>query len=283
MTQEERTSITDALKEVIARLPGGADSPSGSRGKKLREELEGLSEQLRSRLAALDPIRQPDSFFDPADPRLFGVFAALALIGMDREPLASLETNRFYGSGVYALYYTGGFKAYQPISGTEHPIYVGKADPEMPHARTPRQQGEKLCGRLNEHRKNIAKAENLELADFECRHLVVASGWQTAAESALIGLFKPVWNKEMRILLGFGKHGDSAETRRNKRSPWDVLHAGREWAAAEKYAANLVEDSKSVGEIKEDVREHFKENQPVTDIQHIVKELIAQVRTVEAT
>jgi Eco29kI restriction endonuclease len=280
---EERPSIAAALKEIIARISEKQDTLTGARGRRRREELEGLTDELQARLATLDPIQHPDSFFDPADPRLFGIFAALALIGLDRVPLESVEQKRFYGSGVYALYYTGDFKTYRPISRTEHPIYVGKADPEQIHARSPRQQGEKLCGRLNEHRKNIDRAENLELSDFECRYLVVASGWQTAAESALIGLFKPVWNKEMRILLGFGKHGDSAETRRNRRSPWDVLHAGRQWAAAEKYAASMVEDSKSVEEINQEVGEHFKANKPVTDIQHIVKELIAQVRTVEAT
>lgn len=281
MTGEDPLSITAAFREVLNRLPDDPSEFAGRRGDRLRKELESLATELHARLARLDPVSHPDSFFDPADPRLFGIFAALALIGLDRVPLASVENKRFYGSGVYALYYTGNFPTYGPISGTEHPIYVGKADPEMPHARSPRQQGEKLCGRLNEHRKNIERAENLELSDFECRYLVVATGWQTAAESALIGLFRPVWNKEMRILLGFGKHGDSAETRRNKRSPWDVLHAGRQWAAAEKYAASQVEDSKSVGQINEEVMEHFRENKPVTDIQHIVKELVAQVRAVE--
>lgn len=282
MTRIERVSIAEALGSVISRIADSKDTLGGTKGRRARQELEGLSGELRAHLAALDPIQRPDSFFDPADPRLFGVFAALALIGMERVPLASLESNRFYGSGVYALYYKGAFKTYAPISGTEHPIYVGKADPGMPHARTPREQGEKLCSRLNEHRKNIARAENLDLADFDCRYLVVASGWQTAAESALIGLFKPLWNKETGILLGFGKHGDSAETRRNRRSPWDVLHAGRRWAAAEKYAANLVEDSMTAGDIKDAVREHFKDNIPVRGIQQIVHELIAQVKMVGA-
>lgn len=281
MTGEDPFSITAAFREVLNRLPDDPRELVGRSGGRLRKELESLATELHARLARLDPISHPDSFFDPADPRLFGIFAALALIGLDRVPLASLEEKRFYGSGVYALYYIGDFPTYGPIAGTEHPIYVGKADPEMAHARSPRQQGEKLCGRLNEHRKNIDRAENLKLSDFECRYLVVASGWQTAAESALIGLFRPVWNKEMRILLGFGKHGDSTETRRNKRSPWDVLHAGRRWAAAEKYAASRVEDSKSVGQINDEVMEHFKENKPVTDIQHIVKELVAQVRAVD--
>jgi hypothetical protein len=46
----------------------------------------------------------------------------------------------------------------------------------------------------------------------------------------LIGLFRPLWNNETRILFGIGKHGDSSETRANNKSPWDTLHPGRQWA-----------------------------------------------------
>lgn len=274
MTQSDFLTLADEFRAVLARLPEKPEDLSGTRGKKVREELEELAGELHARLALLDPTRHPDAVFDPADPRLFGVFAALALVGQERAPLAAVADNRFYGSGVYAIYYTGAFETYKRISRTEHPIYVGKADPAVPNARTPREQGDRLCGRLNEHRKNIARAENLDLADFECRYLVVATGWQTAAESALIGLFRPLWNKETGILLGFGKHGDSAETRRNKRSPWDVLHTGRKWAAADS-----IEDAKSPREIRAEVKEHLDAHAPVPDIQHIVKELMTQMRT----
>jgi len=274
VTQHDLSSLADEFRAVLARLPEKSEELAGPRGKRVREELEELASALRARLALLDPTRHPDSVFDPADPRLFGVFAALALVGQGRLPLAAMAENRFYGSGVYAIYYKGAFKTYNKIAGTEHPIYVGKADPAIPNARTPREQGDRLCGRLNEHRKNIERAENLDIADFECRYLVVATGWQTAAESALIGLFRPLWNKETGILLGFGKHGDSAETRKNKRSPWDVLHAGRKWAAA-----NSIEDAKSPKEIEAEVKEHFAEHAPVPDIQHIVQQLMAQMRT----
>lgn len=268
-------SLTNAFRDAIDRLPDKPEELAGSQGRKTRQELEELAAELSARLRLLDPTSHPDSFFDPADPRLFGIFAALALVGLDRQPLGSVEDRKFYGSGVYALYYNGPFPTYEPIARSEHPIYVGKADPALPNARSPREQGERLCGRLNEHRKNIERAENLELSDFECRYLIVATGWQTAAESALIGLFKPIWNKEIGILLGFGKHGDSADTRRNRRSPWDVLHTGRKWAAAD-----TIQDSKSPSQIEDEVRAHFRTNSPVTDIQHIVKELIKQVRVV---
>lgn len=88
------------------------------------------------------------------------------------------------------------------------------------------EQGAKLCGRLSDHRKNIDKATStLNLTDFEFRSLVVQSGWETAAEDYLIHLFSPIWNSETNILYGLGKHGDSATTRANKRSPWDTAQA----------------------------------------------------------
>jgi hypothetical protein len=274
VTPKDCLSLAEEFRAVLAKLPERPEDLAGNRGKKVRAELEEIAAEMRTRLTQLDPTRQPQSFFDPADPRLFGVFAALALVGQDRLPMVSMAESKFYGSGIYAIYYNGDFRTYEPIAKTEHPIYVGKADPAIPNARMPRDQGDRLCERLNEHRKNIERAASLRIADFECRYLVVATGWQTAAESALIGLFRPLWNKETGILLGFGKHGDSADTRRNTRSPWDVLHAGRAWAAA-----NTIEDRKSPREIEAEVKAHFVEHAPVRDIEHIVRELTAQIRS----
>jgi hypothetical protein len=274
VTREDLLSLATEFRAVLVRLPKKPKDLFGIRARRTRLELEKIADELQARLAVLDPTHYPSSFFDPADPRLFGVFAALALVGQKREPMASVATNKFYGSGVYAIYYSGNFSTYLPISGTENPIYVGKADPATPNARTPRAQGHGLCGRLNDHRKNIDGAANLRLADFECRYLVVATGWQSAAESALIGLFRPLWNKETGILLGIGKHGDAAETRRHPRSPWDVLHAGRKWATSKR-----VKDRKSSREIKAAVRGHFAAHAPVADIKHVVRELTAQIRT----
>jgi len=52
------------------------------------------------------------------------------------------------------------------------------------------------------------------------------------------------------------------------------------WATAEKYAANMVEDSMTAEDIKDAVREHFKDDSPVRGIQEIVHALIAQVKMV---
>ena len=57
------------------------------------------------------------------------------MIAQPRKPLANID--RFYGSGVYALYYNGDFAAYRKISKREQPIYVGKVDPADPSAKMP--------------------------------------------------------------------------------------------------------------------------------------------------
>jgi hypothetical protein len=182
-------------------------------------------QELGSFLNTLDPIRQPSAVFDPSNPKVVGRFVSLALVAQQRHPLA--EIPRFYGSGIYAIYYNGPFPLYAPISGSETPIYVGQAAPAINNARTPLEQGPRLCGRLSDHRKNIGTATTtLDLADFEFRSLVVQSGWETAAEDYMIHLFRPIWNSETSILYGLGKHGDDATTRANKRSPWDTLHQG---------------------------------------------------------
>ena len=214
---------TTASLNQFANAIRDADMTGPSR-KKILAAIAEMKESLDQLERDVDPVRLPDAFFDPAEPRLIGHFVALALISQDRERLAAIEP--FYGAGVYAIYYTGPEKIYAPISGTETPIYVGKADPPV-SAKSVVQQKTKLFGRLNEHRRNINKVAGINLTDFECRALAVQSGYQAAAESHLINLFRPIWNNETKILFGIGKHGDKAETRTNNRSPWDIVHPGR--------------------------------------------------------
>ncbi len=266
------TSISE-LQASLARLSNEAEQTSLSTPK--RKALEGQIKQaitdLTAVLARLDPIAQPSAVFDPSNPKIVGRFVALAMVAQDRHPLA--EIPKFYGSGVYAIYYTGGFPEYQAISGTETPIYVGQAAPAISNARTPSDQGPRLCGRLTDHRKNIGKAiSTLELDDFEFRSLVVQSGWETAAEDYLIHLFSPIWNSETGILYGLGKHGDSATTRANRRSPWDTLHPGRAWAA------KSTEDAKSVDQIRQELTEHFAKHPAYPDMESVLTSFIEELR-----
>lgn len=220
---------------------------TGPSRKKVLAAIANMREELAALERDIDPIDLPDAFFDPAEPRLIGHFVALALISQDRRPLSDIQP--FYGAGVYAIYYTGENHVYRPVSGSETPVYVGKADPPA-GAASLLDQETKLYGRLNEHRKNIEKVSGIDISDFECRALAVQSGYQAAAESHLINLFKPIWNNETKILFGIGKHGDSAKTRANKRSPWDTLHPGRRWAKDN-------QPGKSVARIEAEVADHF--------------------------
>ncbi|WP_170566245.1 Eco29kI family restriction endonuclease [Ruegeria atlantica] len=237
---------TAALLDQFTALVRDAEMTGPSR-KKVLAAIATMRENLDRLERDIDPVTLPDAFFDPSEPRLIGHFVALALISQDRRPLGDIKP--FYGAGVYAIYYTGDNPVYGPASRSETPIYVGKADPPV-GAATLLDQETKLYGRLNEHRKNIDKVAGIEIDDFECRALAVQSGYQAAAESHLINLFKPIWNNETKILFGIGKHGDSASTRANKRSPWDTLHPGRGWAEDN-------EPGKTVAQIESEVAQHF--------------------------
>jgi hypothetical protein len=272
MTKPSKRSPITELQSIIESLPE-ASSLSARRRKDLESELREVVEQLSDRLATLDPIARPTSVFDPSNPKVVGRFVSLALVAQQRHPLSAIP--RTYGSGVYAIYYTGDFAAYRPISKSETPIYVGQAAPVISNARTPREQGPRLCSRLSDHRKNIAKASStLNLEDFEFRSLVVQSGWETAAEDYLIHLFRPIWNSETSILYGLGKHGDSAETRANSRSPWDTLHPGRAWAAGSKV------DAKSPAVISRELTEHFAKHPAFQSLDEVLTSFLDELRQV---
>lgn len=224
-------SLLDSLLECLPDEPEALSALKTSERSKLHKSIERTIEALQLTLSSLDSIRQPPHVLDPSDPDVIGKLIAETLLVQPRHKLSDVE--KFYGSGVYAIYYKGPFPAYRLIAGTDKPIYVGKADPATPNAVSPSMQGPRLWRRLQDHRKTISLATTtLSIADFDCRFLVVKSAWQSTAETYLINRFKPVWNNEMGICYGFGKHGDAATTRSNTRSPWDTLHPGRKWAGA---------------------------------------------------
>lgn len=262
--------------EKLVELVEAADTDTdATKARRLRLIIETAARRLAERAKALDPIRRPEAIFDPSNPKTAGRFVALTLVAQPLHGLGNLR--EFYGAGVYAIYYKGAFDAYAPLSGADHPIYVGKADPEDPAAKDAIGQGVKLFGRLNEHAKNIRKAtSSLSIDDFECRFLIVQSGFQTAAEDHLINFFKPIWNSETNICYGLGKHGDSAGTRANKRSPWDTMHPGRKWADA------TTEDQKAPELIRRQIAEHFTRHPPCKDIHQILDEFTGHMRQWES-
>jgi hypothetical protein len=224
----------------------------------LRTALKESIERLQALSNDLGEFRLPPLVFDPANPHVVGQLIGDTLLEQPRVPLKG-GVGRFYGSGVYALYYRGPFAAYAPISRSDTPIYVGKADPADRYALTVQDQGDRLSRRLGDHERSLNAVQNLKTDDFDCRYLVVKTAWEGTAEDYLINLFKPVWNNEMNVCKGFGKHGDDASTRSNTRSPWDTLHPGRPWATRE----GNVPNPRGAEQIMRDIAKHFETHKPV--------------------
>src|SRR4051794_3522137 len=131
---------TDILGEIIKlahALPTDSSAYSelsGLKRRRVRTELEELVVRLNDVAETLDQIRQPKHVFDPTSAKVIGELVANTLLLQEKEALSELIQHPFYGAGVYAIYYKGPFDSYRPISGKNHPIYVGKADPDAMHA-----------------------------------------------------------------------------------------------------------------------------------------------------
>ena len=99
-------------------------------------ELGNLIATIDDIRGEMDPIKDPGASFDPGNPDTAGRLVALALVAQERVPLNRVA--RTYGSGCYAIYYSGDHPAYSLVSGTETPVYVGKADPQRADLTQPR-------------------------------------------------------------------------------------------------------------------------------------------------
>jgi hypothetical protein len=174
--------------------------------------------------------------YNPLEKENLGKSVADSLIKQSPVPLGSVE--RFSGAGVYAIYYTGDFDTYSKLGvwntspdDLNVPIYVGKAvstggrkgnvDPDVSA------KGTALFSRLDEHRKSLEQATNLEIKDFWCRYLVVDDIWIPLGESLLIQRHRPIWNS---LIDGFGNHDPGSGRHKGARPNWDTLHPGRSWA-----------------------------------------------------
>jgi hypothetical protein len=174
--------------------------------------------------------------YNPLDKRNLGISVADALLASPAHPLGDVP--RFKGAGIYALYYFGDFPPYKPIAEVNkdrrllRPIYVGKAIPAGARrggVGLDLEPGFALWNRINEHAESIRQAKTtLKLADFSCRYLTVDDIWIPLGESLLIARFQPAWNLH---LDGFGNHDPGKGRYNQERSPWDVIHPGRPWAA----------------------------------------------------
>lgn len=156
---------------------------------------------------------------------------------LSREVLPLGTAELVAGAGVYVLYYHGDFPAYMPIVSAnaeswERPIYVGKAIPKGGRkggiTRDTAAAGTALGSRLRKHAESIRATENLKVEDFVFRYIVLDDIWIPLGENILIETFKPLWNVAVE---GFGINDPGKGRLNQKRSPWDVLHPGRGYAA----------------------------------------------------
>lgn len=178
---------------------------------------------------------KPIAPFNPLDKTNLGESVADALL---QQPIGLLPPKEaFLGAGVYAIYYEGDFPLYKDVAAANRderyawPIYVGKAVPAGARKGgygLGSDPGQALFRRLVEHAASIEQATNLSGADFRCRFLVVDDIWIPLAESMLIEMFAPLWNKKID---GFGNHDPGKGRHKQQRSQWDELHPGRPWAA----------------------------------------------------
>lgn len=192
--------------------------------------------------------------FNPLDKINLGKSVAEALLEQPVQSLPIPGRSRpsgevFLGAGVYAIYYTGDYAAYEPIAREnrneqfKQPIYVGRAVPKGARKGglgLGAAAGTVLYDRLRQHAASISHAENLALSDFYCRSLVVDDIWIPLGETLLIDMFAPIWN---RVIDGFGIHDPGKGRRQQQKSRWDMLHPGRP------FARNLPDNSRSQSEI----------------------------------
>jgi hypothetical protein len=172
--------------------------------------------------------------YNPLDKMNLGRSVAEALLTRAVAPLT--ETADLVGAGVYAIYYTGPFAPYKPVvaknegGNFEQPIYVGKAVPKGARKgglSFDAAKGRALRDRVRQHANSIDEATNLELTDFSFRSLIVDDIWIPLGENMMIEQFKPIWNL---VIDGFGNKDPGKRRATQYKSPWDVLHPGREFA-----------------------------------------------------
>ncbi len=200
-------------------------------------------------------MKQEEEPYNPLAKENLGESVAEALLQV---PVKAMEdTSHLVGAGVYAIYYTGTFKAYRKVKERNEggrfaqPIYVGKAVPKGARKgglSFDAGSGRSLRDRLRQHAGTIDEANNLHLKDFQFRALMVDDIWIPLGENVLIEKFQPLWNV---VIDGFGNKTPGAGRGGSKQSQWDTLHPGRKFVAALNLAPNALSDAQIVSRIND--------------------------------
>ncbi|MDN6478191.1 Eco29kI family restriction endonuclease [Corynebacterium variabile] len=199
--------------------------------------------------------------FDPLSYENLGESITRALDAV--EPVKLTDLAKFPGAGIYALYYLGDFEPYRLLAevnrneetGPTKAIYIGKAEAENSRTGKTDQTSDagakpKLYDRIQDHRKSIEAAVNLDVEDFMVRALTVAPTWIPLAEVVSIRVHSPVWNSI--TVGGLGNHNPGSGRAKGKRSPWDTLHPGRSWAA------DIPDGKATQDEVAQGVRDYLR-------------------------
>jgi len=219
-----RGSLSSVLPSEIAEV---LNAETGSKRSTLVKRLRAISEIA----TALEDAASP-AVFNPLDYRVLGRSIAGALDSSQSHVMP--PASRFFGVGVYALYYIGEFQPYRPLvekntSSLTVPIYVGKAVPEGARIGGSATAKPALCDRLQLHAKSISEASStLRLEDFRYRFLVVEPAFVPLGEVVLLKAHRPLWNS---WLYGFGSNPAGRGRGKTRKSLWDTLHPGRVRAA----------------------------------------------------
>lgn len=184
--------------------------------------------------------------YDPLSLDQLGRNAVRALMEYPSDTLPPSEP--FDGPGIYTIHYQGEFPAYSDLAEDE-PIYVGKAEPSgrRQGRRARSGQRDRLYRRLAHHADSIGLAHDLELHDFSCRWLILEPVWIGLTEQVLIEQYQPLWNV---VVDGFGNNDPGRGRWNQRRSDWDTLHPGREWAS------NLQDSNKNREDILKEIAKH---------------------------
>ena len=167
----------------------------------------------------------PYEEFDPLNRANLGRSVETALVS---RPLVAFNALfPFWGSGIYAIYFTGpaDHPVYGRIAGSHSPIYVGRARPKGSRKGSAKADGghrsKALSDRLYHHRTSIEQAVNLTAEDFSCRWLVADMLFVPMAEQLMIETYRPIWNG---LIDGFGNNAPGGGRGEQVRSRWDTLH-----------------------------------------------------------